>query len=91
MERRLEHDRFKGDLYTKLLSEKDQFTFFFLERGNWLIFQDVYPQFLLYEQSVKKQKSFHLLPHLNVSTFMETMWNFLENWKQTNINDCDYY
>lgn len=49
----------KGDLYTRLLSEKDQITFFsFLERGNWLIFQDVYPQFLLYEQSVKNQKSY---------------------------------
>lgn len=48
----------KGDLYTRLLSEKDQITFFsFLERGNWLIFQDVYPQFLLYEQSVKNQKA----------------------------------
>lgn len=31
---------------------------FFLERGNWLIFQDVYPQFLLYEQSVKNPKIF---------------------------------
>ncbi|MDR4983634.1 DUF2515 domain-containing protein [Bacillus cereus] len=71
----------KGDLYTKLLSEKDQFTFFsFLERGNWLIFQDVYPQFLLYEQSVKKSTNlFHLLSHLHVSTFMETMWNSF--WK----------
>ncbi|PEF78313.1 hypothetical protein COF04_19550 [Bacillus toyonensis] len=74
----------KGDLYTKLLSEQDQITFFsFLERGNWLIFQDVYPQFLLYEQSVKKAKKlFHLLPHLNVSTFMETMWN--DFWKTGN-------
>ncbi|PEA34742.1 DUF2515 domain-containing protein [Bacillus toyonensis] len=74
----------KGDLYTKLLSEKDQITFFsFLERGNWLIFQDVYPQFLLYKQSVKKAKKlFHLLPHLNVSTFMETMWN--DFWKTGN-------
>ncbi|KPU55695.1 DUF2515 domain-containing protein [Bacillus wiedmannii] len=74
----------KGDLYTKILSEKDQITFFsFLERGNWLIFQDVYPQFLLYEQSVKRaQKLFHLLPHLNVSTFMETMWN--DFWKTGN-------
>ncbi|MDF9449408.1 hypothetical protein COI41_28505 [Bacillus toyonensis] len=74
----------KGDLYTKLLSEKDQITFFsFLERGNWLIFQDVYPQFLLYEQSVKRsQKLFHLLPHLNVSTFMETMWN--DFWRTGN-------
>ncbi|MGE7856211.1 MULTISPECIES: DUF2515 domain-containing protein [Bacillus] len=71
----------KGDLYTKLLSEKDQFTFFsFLERGNWLIFQDVYPQFLLYEQSVKKSTNlFHLLSHLHVSTFMETIWNSF--WK----------
>ncbi|KFM98506.1 DUF2515 domain-containing protein [Bacillus clarus] len=74
----------KGDLYTKLLSEKDQLTFFsFLERGNWLIFQDIYPQFLLYEYSVKKsQKLFHLLPHLYVSTFMETMWN--DFWKTGN-------
>ncbi|HDR7791483.1 TPA: DUF2515 domain-containing protein [Bacillus luti] len=74
----------KGDLYTKLLSEKEQITFFsFLERGNWLIFQDVYPQFLLYEQSLRNSKNlFHLLPHLTVSTFMESMWNFF--WKTGN-------
>ncbi len=74
----------KVELYTRLLSEKDQFTFFsFLERGNWLIFQDVYPQFLLYEQSIKKSKNmFHLLPLLNVSTFMETMWNHF--WRTGN-------
>ncbi|WP_425711048.1 DUF2515 domain-containing protein [Fictibacillus sp. Mic-4] len=67
----------KGELYTRLLSEKEQHTFFsFLERGNWLIFQDVYPQFLLYEQSVKRKENlFYLLPFFNVSTFMETMWN----------------
>jgi hypothetical protein len=71
----------KGELYTRLLSEKDQLTYFsFLERGNWLIFQDIYPQFLLYEQSVKRTKKlFHLLPFFNVSTFMETMWNHF--WK----------
>ncbi|WP_035432130.1 DUF2515 domain-containing protein [Bacillus sp. UNC322MFChir4.1] len=68
----------KGELYTRLLSEKDQLTFFsFLERGNWLIFQDVYPQFLLYEQSVKRSKNlFYLLPFFHVSTFMETIWNY---------------
>ncbi|MFI8709316.1 DUF2515 domain-containing protein [Bacillus sp. NPDC077411] len=68
----------RGELYTRLLSEKDQFTFFsFLERGNWLIFQDVYPQFLLYEQSVKRSKNlFYLLPFFHVSTFMETIWNY---------------
>lgn len=67
----------KGELYTRLLSEKDQVTFFsFLERGNWLIFQDVYPQFLLYEQSVKRsERLFYLLPFFHVSTFMETIWN----------------
>ncbi|MEH6891723.1 DUF2515 domain-containing protein [Bacillus sp. JJ864] len=68
----------KGELYTRLLSEKDQLTFFsFLERGNWLIFQDVFPQFLLYEQSIKKEKNlFYLLPFFHVSTFMETIWNY---------------
>ncbi|MEH7464767.1 DUF2515 family protein [Bacillus thuringiensis] len=71
----------KGELYTRLLSEKDQLTFFsFLERGNWLIFQDVFPQFLLYEQSVKKSKNlFYLLSFFHVSTFMETIWNYFWN------------
>ncbi|MCM3737190.1 DUF2515 domain-containing protein [Bacillus cytotoxicus] len=68
----------KGELFTRLLSKKDQLTFFsFLERGNWLIFQDVFPQFLLYEESVKKGESlFHLLHFFHVSTFMETIWNY---------------
>jgi hypothetical protein len=72
----------KGDLYTNLLTNDEQYAFFsFLERGNWLIFQDIYPQFLLYEESIKRNMNlFYLLPSLNVSTFMETMWNyFLEN------------
>ncbi|MBM7644159.1 hypothetical protein JOD45_000350 [Scopulibacillus daqui] len=68
----------KGELFTKLLSEDEQRVFFsFLERGNWLIFQDVYPQFLLYEQCLKRNKKmFYLLPFFDVSTFMETMWNY---------------
>lgn len=71
----------KGELLTQLLTEKEQQAFFtFLERGNWLIFQDVYPQFLLYEASKKWQRPlFHLLPLFNVSTFMETIWNHF--WK----------
>lgn len=58
----------KGDLLTKLLFEKEQQNLFlFLERGNWLIFQDIYPQFLLYKQSLKINKYlFYLLPYLNV-------------------------
>ncbi|MCT1905447.1 DUF2515 domain-containing protein [Oceanobacillus sojae] len=67
----------KGDLLARLLSEKEQNNFYlFLERGNWLIFQDVYPQLLLYQQSVKMNRNlFHLLPFLNVSVFMEVIWN----------------
>ena len=66
----------KGDLLTKLLPERDQKDFFsFLERGSWLIFQDVFPQFLIYDLSVKRsQEMFHLLPYFHTSTFMETMW-----------------
>lgn len=74
----------KGDLITRLLTDKEQKNLFlFLERGNWLIFQDVYPQFLLYKQSLKINKNlFYLLPYLNVSTFMETIWNYF--WEHGN-------
>ncbi|ADU94370.1 DUF2515 domain-containing protein [Geobacillus sp. Y412MC52] len=67
----------KGELLMRLLSEDERQSFFaFLERGNWLIFQDIYPQFLLYEESKKRgEPLFYLLPWLGVSTFMETIWN----------------
>ncbi|EZP77031.1 hypothetical protein H839_10563 [Parageobacillus genomosp. 1] len=67
----------KGELLLYLLTEEERQAFFsFLERGNWLIFQDVYPQFLLYEESKKRGKPlFYLLPMFHVSTFMETIWN----------------
>ena len=45
-------------IYENFIRERANHIFFFLERGNWLIFQDVYPQFLLYEQSVKEHKSY---------------------------------
>lgn len=77
----------KGEFLTKLLSKKEQDLFFhFLERGNWLIFQDVYPQFLLYEESLKKNKPlFYLLPRLNVSIFMEAIWNYFWRVLDTHI------
>jgi hypothetical protein len=67
----------KGEFLNRLMTKKDRQLFFqFLERGNWLIFQDVYPQFLLYEESLRSSKPlFHLFAHLNISTFMETIWN----------------
>ncbi|NEU31176.1 DUF2515 domain-containing protein [bacterium LRH843] len=72
----------RGDLHSRLMNEKTKKIFFaFLERGNWLIFQDAYPQFLLYAKSMKQGRSFfHLLPYLNVSAFMEVMWN--QFWKK---------
>nr|WP_263328539.1 DUF2515 domain-containing protein [Neobacillus sp. Marseille-Q6967] len=68
----------KGDHLTRLLSKSERNDYFiFLERGNWLIFQDAYPQFLLYEESLKRnQPLFYLLAHMNISTFMETIWNY---------------
>ncbi|MED3780627.1 DUF2515 family protein [Heyndrickxia sporothermodurans] len=67
----------KGSLLSKLLTKKEATSFFtFLERGNWLIFQDAYPQFLVYEESkLNGQNLFHLLPHFHVSKFMVAVWN----------------
>jgi hypothetical protein len=71
----------KGGFLSRLLSKKESNAFFnFLERSNWLIFQDAYPQFLVYEESKRSGKNlFYYLPHLHVSTFMETMWNHFWN------------
>lgn len=67
----------KGDFINNLLDKQAKEEFFsFLERGNWLIFQDAYPQFLLYEESLKRKRSlFYLLTYFGVSIFMETIWN----------------
>lgn len=67
----------KGEHLSQLLTLKEQTDFFlFLERGNWLIFQDAYPQLLLYEKSLeRKQPLTHLLPALGVSSFMVPLWN----------------
>ncbi|MDY0406754.1 DUF2515 family protein [Virgibacillus sp. 179-BFC.A HS] len=67
----------KGSMLTRLLSEKEQADFFaFLERGNWLIFQDIYPQMLLYAESVERNTNlFYLLPMFHVSFFMGVIWN----------------
>lgn len=71
----------KGDLLSDLLDKQTKLDFFsFLERVNWLIFQDAFPQLLLYEESVKRKQSlFHLLSFFNISFFMEVVWNSF--WK----------
>lgn len=45
------------------------------ERANWIIFQDAYPQLLLYHYSTKMRRPmFHLLRFFCVSSFMEVEW-----------------
>jgi hypothetical protein len=76
----------KGEPISGLMDQNAKQAFFsFLERGNWLIFQDAYPQFLLYEESLKRKKNlFYLLPLFNVSVFMETIWN--DFWRNGNCS-----
>lgn len=77
----------QGEYLTRLLSKKERNSFFtFLERGNWLIFQDAYPQLFLYVESLRRNKPlFYLLPFLNISTFMETIWNHFWRNRDTYI------
>jgi hypothetical protein len=74
----------KGELLARLLSKREKNSYFsFLERGNWLIFQDAYPQLLLYEESLKREEPlFRLLPHFKVSIFIETIWDYY--WETAN-------
>ncbi len=67
----------RGELLPHLISnELAQHLFAFLERANGLIFQDAYPQLLLYHESKKRKMSlFHLLPHLDISSWMAPVWS----------------
>lgn len=75
----------KGELLSSLLSNKEKRSFFtFLERGNWLIFQDTFPQFLLFQESLQRNKPFfYLFSFLNISKFMETIWTYFWNHPNT--------
>lgn len=66
----------RGDLIARVMEAGQAEEFFqFLERANWLIFGDAYPQLLLYEVSAKVGKPlFHLLPYFGVSRFMRVIW-----------------
>lgn len=62
-------------LSTLLSYEKSSILFRFLEKANQLIFQDAYPQLLLYEESKKAGRPlFHLLSEFHVSAFMIPIW-----------------
>lgn len=72
----------QGEWLPRLLNERQRKdVFLFLERANYLIFNDAYPQLLLYEWSRKLGRSlFHLLPAFGVSSFMEPVWR--QFWKE---------
>ncbi|MGD7044777.1 DUF2515 family protein [Jeotgalibacillus proteolyticus] len=68
-------------ILNQLLSYDQTAVFFrFLEKANYLIFEDAYPQLLLYEKSKKDRKDWsYLLPHFGVSSFMTPIWElFIE-------------
>ncbi len=68
---------------TMLTYEKTSILFRFLEKANHLIFQDAYPQLLLYEESKKSGRPlFHLLSEFQVSPFMNPIWTLF--WKNNN-------
>jgi hypothetical protein len=66
----------KGGPMADLLTGKEKdWTYRLLERCNALIFQDAYPQLLLYAHSRRLGRScFHLLPFFHVSAFMFPFW-----------------
>ncbi|WP_404819704.1 DUF2515 family protein [Sutcliffiella horikoshii] len=54
------------------------------ELANWMIFNDAYPQLLVYELSKEYNKPlFHLLKEFHVSCFMEAEWEYF--WEKRDI------
>lgn len=68
----------ESKLFKKVLSPKIRWQLFLTyEKANWLIFQDAFPQLLLYDYSTKyMQPMFHLLRYFHVSQFMEKEWYY---------------
>jgi hypothetical protein len=75
----------KGEWLPRLLDrDMRKHLFHTYERANWLIFQDAFPQLLLYEQSKKEGRPlFDLLSDFNVSHFMKEEW--CRFWCEKNI------
>ncbi|WNB93767.1 DUF2515 family protein [Bacillus sp. NEB1478] len=76
----------KGDWFPRILSrDTRKHLFLTYERANWLIFQDAYPQLLLYEYSKKAGLPlFQLLPYFHVSAFMKEEW--YRFWEERDVN-----
>ncbi|WP_139343138.1 DUF2515 family protein [Fictibacillus arsenicus] len=67
----------KGEWLPRFLSEDTRkHLFHTYERANWMIFQDAFPQLLLYEYCKKKGAPlFDLLDNFYVSAFMKEEWH----------------
>ncbi|MGR3764793.1 DUF2515 family protein [Rossellomorea sp. NS-SX7] len=67
----------EGETFKSLLTPETRKNLFMTyERANWSIFQDAFPQLLIYHYStLYKQKMFHLLEDFRVSAFMQEEWN----------------
>jgi hypothetical protein len=77
----------KGEHLPRILSSEERKSFFsFLERSNWLIFQDAYPQLLVYRESLRLNKPlFYLFPYINISSFVEFIWNYFWSHRDSQI------
>ncbi len=75
----------QGDWLPRMLSaDTRKHLFLTYERANWLIFQDAYPQLLIYEYSKQQgEPLFHLLKFFGVSRFMEVEWERF--WKKKDL------
>lgn len=76
----------KGGIIGDLLSLRRRDDLFMTyERANWTIFEDAYPQLLVYHYSVQAGKGlFHLLDELQVSSFMKTEWIYF--WEHRDLD-----
>ncbi|KUP06474.1 hypothetical protein Q75_08060 [Bacillus coahuilensis p1.1.43] len=72
-------------LIRELVTEKEVFPFYlFLEQANYFIFQDAYPQLLLYETCKKLNKDyFDRLEEFSVSSFMISQWKHFYQTKNS--------
>ncbi|SEP66439.1 DUF2515 family protein [Piscibacillus halophilus] len=66
----------QSEPYVQFLSEDQRKSLYLTyESINWYIFQDAYPQLLIYQLSVEKETPlFFLLKHFQVSNFVEEEW-----------------
>ncbi|MCP8968792.1 DUF2515 domain-containing protein [Ectobacillus ponti] len=76
----------EGKYFPRILSDTVRKRLFLTyERANWFIFDDAYPQLLLYEYSKRENRPlFHLLAELRVSAFMEGEWERF--WQKPDLN-----